>query len=195
MEKIVPGKYFDFMYDLYRVNEDGTETLMHQVDREEPERAIFGVTQGFVKALEDGIAGLKPGDRFNITAAPEDGFGPYDKDDVVTLSRDRFLIDGKFDEEAFAPGEYVPMMTADGYRIDGLIREVTPTDVIVDFNHPLANDTIRFEGEIITVRDATPEELHPSGGCGCHGGCGDNTCGCGSNGGTGSCGCHGGGCR
>lgn len=198
MEKIEPGKYFEFIYNLYRVNEDGTETLMHQMDRNEPERAIFGVTQGFVPALEKGLEGVEAGGKFNITATPEDGFGPYDKDDVVTLSRDIFMVDGKFDEEAFVPGAYVPMMTADGYRIDGLIREVTPTDVIVDFNHPLATDTVRFEGEVLAVRDATPEELHPT--CGCHGGCGgDHGCGdgcgdhdhgcCGDKGGSCGCGC------
>ena len=36
MEKIEPGKYFDFIYDLYEIEADGSETLRHQVERDEP---------------------------------------------------------------------------------------------------------------------------------------------------------------
>ena len=62
----------------------------------------------------------------------------------------------------------------------------------MDFNHPLAKDDVRFDGKILVVRDATPEELNPSCGCGC--GCGDHGCGddcggCGDDHGCG-CGCH-----
>ena len=84
------------------------------------------------------------------------------------------------------------MMTADGFRINGLVVEVTNEIVKMDFNHPLANDDVRFDGKILTVRDATAEELNPSCGCGC--GCGDHGCGddcggCGEGDGCG-CGCH-----
>ncbi len=85
------------------------------------------------------------------------------------------------------------MMTADGYRINGLVTKVTDDKVTLDFNHPLAGKDVRFKGKIITVRDATPEELQPQHhcGCGCGGGscsdgeCGDS-CGCDSDNG---CGC------
>ena len=188
MEKIEPGKYFEFTYNLYRVDPDGTEVLMHEVDPGQPERAVFGVTQGFIKALERELEGLRAGDTYNFTATPDEAFGPYDKDDIAHLSRDIFMVDGKFDEEAFVPGAYVPMMTSDGYRIDGLILEVKPDEVVVDFNHPLAKDNVRFEGKILTVRDATPEEIHPAGGCGCGGGC------CGGDSGCSDSSCGGGGC-
>ena len=63
----------------------------------------------------------------------------------------------------------------------------------MDFNHPFAGMTVDFDGEIIEVRDATEEELHPKHGCGCgcshHGGC-DDGCGChGDEGGKEGCGC------
>ncbi len=66
----------------------------------------------------------------------------------------------------------------------------------MDFNHPFAGKTVRYEGVIEEVREATPEELKPQGG-GCCGGCGGGSCGdscggdcsdssdCGS-----SCSCH-----
>lgn len=173
------------IYTLSRVNPDGTEELLHEMTKEDPERAIFGVTQGFIPALEKALEGLKPGDKFDVTAEPDQGFGPYDPEEVVTLSKDIFTVDGKFDEEAFVPGALAPMMTADGYRIDGLIKEVTPDSVIVDFNHPLAKDKVHLKGEVTVVRDATPEELMPQTGCG-GGCCGGSEEGCGG-GGCGSC--------
>lgn len=171
MEKLTPGKYFEMTYTVSCINPDGTEEIIHEMTADDPERAIFGVTQGFVPALEKGLDGLAAGDTFDITATPEEGFGPYDPEEIVTVPREIFEVDGKFDEEAFKPGALAPMMTADGYRIDGLIQEVTPDSVVVDFNHPLAKDTVRFKGKVTLVRDATPEELQPAKGC-C--GCGDH---------------------
>lgn len=178
MEQIKPGKYFEMTYTLSRVNPDGSEEALHEMTAEDPEKAIFGVTRGFVPALEKALEGLKAGDKFDVTATPEEGFGPYDPEEVVTLPKDIFMVDGKFDEEAFYPGALAPMMTADGYRIDGLVQEVKPDSVVVDFNHPLAKDNVRLKGEVTVVRDATPEELQPSHGCG--GGCGGGCCGGGS---------------
>lgn len=102
------------------------------------------------------------------------------------------MVDGKFDAEMVKPGALVPMMTADGFRINGLVKEVTDKEVVMDFNHPLAGKDVRFKGEVKTVRDATTEELQPAHGCGCgchdHG-CGDEGCGCGDH--DDCCGSHG----
>jgi FKBP-type peptidyl-prolyl cis-trans isomerase SlyD len=183
MEKIEPGKYVEMTYDLYQVNPDGTEKLVHQVDPEDPEKIVFGVTRGMIVPLEKAIEGLEAGGEFNLVVKSDDAFGPIDQDQVVTLEKDIFVVDGKFDDKMIHTGAYVPMMTADGYRINGLVKDVTADNVIMDFNHPLAGKDVRFSGKVITVRDATPEELQPACSCGsCGGGsCGDG-CGCGDQG-------------
>lgn len=177
-------------YSLYRINADGTETLVHEVEATDPDRAILGLTPGFVPALEEAVTNLAAGDKFEFTATPDKAFGPYDPEEVMAIPRDRFLIDGKFNEEMFAPGSLIPLMTEDGYRIDGLVVELRPDDVVFDFNHPLAKDSVHYKGTILNVRDPKPEELQPAQGCGC-GNCGEGKCddgGCG-----GGCGC--GGCQ
>jgi FKBP-type peptidyl-prolyl cis-trans isomerase SlyD len=189
MERIEPGKYVELGYDLYAIEADGTEKLVHQTNADDPERIVFGVTQGVIVPLEKAIEGLEPGSKFNVTATAEEAFGPYDKDQVVTLDRDVFMVDGKFDDKVIKVGALVPMMTADGYRINGLVKEVG-SKVKMDFNHPLAGKSVRFDGTIITVRAATADELKPSG-CGCGGDCncgGEGDCGCGG-------GCNDGGCN
>lgn len=197
MEKIQPGKYVELGYDLYIINPDGSELLVHQTDASDPERIIFGVTRGMIVPLEKAIEGLAKGDTFDVAVKADEAFGPYDAEQIATLERDIFVVDGKFDSDVIKPGALVPMMTADGFRINGKVLEVTDSHVKMDFNHPLAGKDVKFKGSIMTVRDATPEELQPAHGCGgCGGGCGDGHCGdgeggCGCGEGDGGCGCGG----
>lgn len=193
MEKIEPGKYVELIYDLYEVNSDG-ERLVHQSDPQDPERFVFGVTPGMIKPLEKALEGLETEGTFDVKVESKDAFGAYDPEQVATLPKDIFEVDGKFDAETVKPGSVLPMMTAEGFRINGVVREVTDADVKMDFNHPLAGKDVRFKGKVTLVRDATPEELHPQHSCGCgddHCGCGDDHCGCGdSNDNSCGCGCH-----
>lgn len=193
MEKIEPGKYVELGYDLYQIDAKG-EKLVHQTDEEDPERFVFGVTRGMILPLEKAVDGLTVGDTFDVTVKAADAFGPHDPEQVATLEREIFEVDGKFDTEVIKPGAVLPMMTADGFRINGVVAEVTDKSVRMDFNHPLAGKDVRFKGRILAVRDATAEELKPQTGCGCgcQGGdcgdgcgcdqqnhCGDDACGCG----------------
>lgn len=193
MEKIEPGKYVELGYDLYEVAPDGTQKLVHQTAPEDPEKIVFGVTRGMIVPLEKAIEGLEKGGEFDLIVKADEAFGQHDADQVVELDRDIFVVDGKFDGEMIKVGALVPMMTADGYRINGLVTEVTADKVKMDFNHPLAGKDVRFSGKILAVRDATPEELQPAHGCGCgcdhdHG-CDDGDCGC-DHGGCGDGCCH-----
>lgn len=177
MEKIEPGKYVELTYDLYTIT-DGKEQLVHQSDEQDPERFIFGVTPGLVPALEKDLPGKAVGDEYDVVAPK--AFGDFDPEAVVELEKEVFEVDGKFDEEVIKVGGIVPMMTADGYRINGKVVEISDTHVKMDFNHPLAGQDVRFKGKVLTVRDATAEELQPAQGCGCGcaGDCSGGDCGC-----------------
>lgn len=189
--KIESGKYFEIAYKLYRVNPDGSETLVHEVSAEDPDRAIYGMTLGFVEALEEAVKGQDKGFKFDFYAEPDKAFGPYSEQDIYTVPRQNLLIDGKFDEKMFTPGNLIPLQTPDGFRVDGLVVELKPDAVVLDLNHPLAKDRVHFVGEVTEVRMPTPEELQPAHGCGgCGGGCcSDGSC---SDGGCGEGGCCGG---
>lgn len=183
MDKIETGKYVELIYDLYKVNPDGSEELVHQSDEKEPEAFIYGITRGLVAPLEKEIEARAAGDTFDVTATADQAFGQRSDEYVAELEKEVFEVDGKFDDEMVKVGNALPMMTADGMRIIGTVMEITPTHVKMDFNHPLAGSDVRFKGKILTVRDANPEEIKMAqgGGCGCgcdHDSCGDDCGGC-----------------
>ena len=107
MEKIEPGKYVELTYDLYTINADGKEQLVHQSDSQDPERFVFGVTPGLVPALEKELPGKAEGDEYDVVA--QKAFGDFDPEAVVELEKEVFEVDGKFDDEMIKVGGYVPL--------------------------------------------------------------------------------------
>jgi FKBP-type peptidyl-prolyl cis-trans isomerase SlyD len=153
-----------------------------------------------IPAFEEQLIGKKSGEKFEIAIPAASGYGEINEEAVVELPIDIFKVDGKADEKLLTPGNSIPMMSAHGQRMDGIVVSVENETVTMDFNHPLAGEDLHFTGTILEVREATPEELsaaYSTGGCGCgsscgSGGCGDDECGdkesgsgCGS-----GCGCN-----
>lgn len=193
MEEIKPGKFFAITYKLFRVNDDGTETLVHEVTADDPDTAICGLTAGFVEALEENLVGKHAGDTFDFIAVPEKAFGPYSEEEIYTVPREQLTVEGKFDPTMFNTGAVIPLMTPDGYQIAGTVLGMNDEGVILDLNHPLAKNKVHYVGQVTEVRQPTDEELQPAHGCG--GGCGGGCCGSGDDCGCDSNGCGGGCCQ
>lgn len=181
MEKIQLGKHVELAYEIFVVAADGASNSVYKFTAERPDAFIFGYDAGMIEGFAKAINGLEAGATFDFTLEPKDAFGEKDPELVQVLPKDIFLVDGEFDAEKVYEGAVVPMMTADGHRIDGFVDKVTDTEVTMNFNHQLAGERVRYAGKVIAVRDATPEELHPSGGCG-------GSCNCGEGGCSGNCG-------
>lgn len=177
--------FVEYKYKLYN---DADGSLLFETPADAPDVMVYGVSHEVVPGLIATMKDLTAGDKFSVTLPPEAAFGERYDDNVVELEREIFERDGKLAEEVVVGAE-LPMMTAEGYRIIGRVLEVGKK-IKMDFNHPFAGLTVRFDGEVMLVREATPEELKPVSGCGCGscgGGCGDGDCGDGC--GEGGC-CH-----
>ncbi len=187
--KISANKFVAVTYDLY-VGEGDERELMEKATREVPLKFIYG-TGAMIQAFEDALMGLESGAAFDFTITPENAYGEYNEDYVLDLPKKIFEVDGKFDSEMIQEGNTVPMMDSNGNRMNGSVLEVRDDVVVMDFNHPLAGETLHFQGEVIDVHEPTAEEIAamtaPAGGCGCGcdscgGGCGDHEhgdgCGC-----------------
>lgn len=191
--KISANKYVAVTYDL-NVGEGEERELMERATTKAPLVFIFG-TGMMLPAFEKALENLEAGNSFNFTIEPTDAYGDYDEEHVLDLPKHIFEVDGKFDAEMIKEGSTVPMMDSNGNRMNGSVLEVKEDIVVMDFNHPLAGETLHFSGSVLEVHEATAEEIasfaSSSCGCGCEscgGGCGDNNQGgCGSCGGEG---CH-----
>lgn len=193
--KIAQNKVVEFCYEL---EVDG-QIVDHTV-KERPLDYIHG-TGSLLPKLEEHIEGLEPGDKFDVTLSPAEGYGEVDPQRVIDLPKAAFEVNGEIREDLLVPGNTIPMMNSMGGVIPGVVVEVTDETVKMDLNHRMAGKTLHFTGEVLSVRDATEKELteglhgeyvHSCGCGGCHGsegGCGD--CGGGdcSDGNCG-CGCH-----
>ena len=184
-ETVGHGKFVAYSYKLY---DDADGALLFEATPEEPDVMVYGVSHEVVPGLVEVMKGLAKGDRFEITLPPVAAFGERSPEYELVLDKEIFMRDGKIAEEVKV-GAVLPMMTAEGYRVQGVVKEVGDK-IKMDFNHPFAGKTVRYEGVIEEVREATPEELKPQ--TGCCGGCGsDSDCGSGCGGGCGSgCGCN-----
>lgn len=175
-EKIKPGKYVEMMYDLYEL-EDGNEQMVYEGNAEDPEKIVYGVTP-LMLPLEKAIEGLKAGDKFEVMVKANEAFGEYDPEMIITVEKNAFGENGELDEERIFPGAMLPMLTADGMTVTGIVKEINDKGVVMDFNHPSAGKDMLFKGEILAVRDATPEELQAQQGCSCGScSCGEGACG------------------
>jgi FKBP-type peptidyl-prolyl cis-trans isomerase SlyD len=173
--RITENKFVAVTYDL-NVGEGDERELMEKATREEPLRFVFGAGM-MLSSFEDELVGMRVGDKFQFTILPADAYGEYNEENLVELPKSIFEVDGKFDEEMVKAGNTVPMVDSDGNRLIGSVMDIKEDVVMIDFNHPLAGETLHFTGEVIDVHDPTEEELASisGGGCGCDG---ENCSGC-----------------
>ncbi|MBR0042109.1 MAG: FKBP-type peptidyl-prolyl cis-trans isomerase [Bacteroides sp.] len=181
-------KYITVAYKLYTI-EEGERDFAEEAPANHPFQFISGLGLT-LDSFEEQVRDLNKGDKFDFTIPCAEGYGEYDDEHVFDLPKHIFEIDGKFDTEHVVPGAVIPLMTAEGQRVNGSVVEVKADVVVMDMNHPMAGCDLNFVGEIVESRPATNEELaemarYMSGGgcsCGCDscgGGCGDHDHGCG----------------
>lgn len=187
------NKYITVAYKLYTIDKDGKKDMVEEAKADHPFQFISGLGTT-LEDFEKHIVPLKKGEKFEFTIPASEAYGEYTEEHVIELPKHIFEIEGKFDDERIVPGNVVPLMDAEGRRLNGTVVEVKPEVVVVDMNHPLAGADLIFEGEVIENRPATNEEIQDivkmmsgEGGCGCGScGCEDDDCG---EGGCGSGGC------
>ena len=138
-----------FDYVLY----DGDGDVLEETDEEggAPVECVWG-HGALVPALERGLFGLAPGETCEVTVPPEDGYGPWDESKEHWVDRADFPAGVAVEDEFEAT-------TPDGEETTLRVVEIEGDAVLVDSNHPLAGETLRFDVIVRSVRPATAEEL------------------------------------
>lgn len=177
MEQQTPNKYVTVAYELYTDNDKGIHELVEKAPIEHPFQFISGLGIA-LDSFENKILALAEGETFDFVLKVDEAYGPYEQDHVIELPKETFAINGRFDKDMVYPGAVLPLVNADGMRFQGLVLELKDNTVIIDLNHPLAGKDLHFKGQVVTMRDATNEEIqalinHEGCNCGgdCEGGC------------------------
>lgn len=162
---IAPNKVVTLTYKLHTV-ENGNKTFVEEAGKDNPLDFLYGVGMMLPK-FEENISGLKAGDTIDFELSAADAYGEKDERAVAQLPADMFK------ESGIPPvGEILPLQDNQGNQFRAKVTEVSPEAVVVDLNHPMAGQNLHFAIEVLTVRDAHPDELahgHSHGTDGSHG--------------------------
>ena len=142
-----------------------------------------------IPRFEEEVEGKEPGEEFAFVLSPEEGYGQHDPRMRFDIPKESFAIDGQIREDLLVVGRVIPMLNSAGQVCHAQIVEVKDNDVTVDFNHPMAGKTLNFKGKVVSVREATEDEIKATKHCDC----GDDGCDCcgGHHDHDGDCGCGG----
>jgi FKBP-type peptidyl-prolyl cis-trans isomerase SlyD len=146
--QISPDTVVMLTYKLYT----GSGELIEEA--REPITYLHGRHHGIFPKIENELSEMEAGDSCSVMLEPEDAFGEYDAELVRVEAQDRFPADVRvgmqFEETADEDEEEVRVFT---------VTDVADGKVVVDGNHPLAGQRLRFDCTILEVRAATADEL------------------------------------
>jgi FKBP-type peptidyl-prolyl cis-trans isomerase SlyD len=107
-----------------------------------------------IGGLEQALYGMAVGDEKDVVVAPADGYGERDPDAFQEVPHEVFPPDMTLE-----PGMGLRMRDETGRVFETLVADVRSDSVLLDFNHPLAGETLHFEVKVSALRPATSEEL------------------------------------
>jgi len=119
----------------------------------EPLEFLQGAGQ-IISGLEQALYGMVVGDEKQVTVAPADGYGEMDPQGV------QFFPAADFPEGMeLEVGMALQAQDQSGHAYTVYVSEVQEDGVLLDFNHPLAGETLHFQAKVAGLRAATAEEL------------------------------------
>lgn len=131
--------------------------LADEATSEQPLLFIHGIGQT-LPDFDSQLTGLSIGDNFEFTLTAEQGYGEHNPNYVVDLEKQ--IFEGPdVPEDLLTVGNMLPMQDQEGNPLDGKVLEVGEATVKMDFNHPLAGESLNFSGTVLSIREATQEEL------------------------------------
>ena len=107
-----------------------------------------------VPGLEKYLNGQRAGHSFQLKLAPKEAFGVRDESRIFEITKAELGA-----ELTPQVGLALEMQNPDGSILPVRITKVKMNSVVLDANHPLAGQTLHFEGKIISVRKAKKNEL------------------------------------
>ncbi|HNY07600.1 MAG TPA: FKBP-type peptidyl-prolyl cis-trans isomerase [Bacteroidales bacterium] len=154
--KINKNTVVSLTYQLRLDNAQGE--IVETVTSENPFTMLFG-SGNLLEAFENNLHGKDAGDHFEFSLSCNEAYGETLEEAITDLPIEIFMIDGKIDDQMLTVGNFIPMQDQTGNTLHGRVVKRGLDKVTMDFNHPMAGKNLHFEGDILSVREGTAEEL------------------------------------
>jgi len=122
-----------------------------------PVSYVHGGHSDLFEKIERALEGKTAGDAVDVTLPPAEGFGEHDSS--LTFTDDIDNVPPEFRRL----GAEVEMQNAQGEPRTFVVTKIENGRLTVDCNHPSAGKTVHFHVEVMSVRDATADELRQAG--------------------------------
>lgn len=106
-----------------------------------------------IPGLEKALEGKSQGDTLKASIPHAEAYGPRDEDLLQEIPREHFS-----EIKELKVGMELEAESEEGIRVI-TVTKVEDDKVTVDGNHPLAGMDLTFDVTVVTVRDATAEEM------------------------------------
>ncbi len=111
--------------------------------------------ENLLPKLEEALAGKAVSDKFTATIAPKDAYGEVNPDMIKRMPRQMF---DSF-EGGIKVGMEIEAKGPNGEVQHVVIQDISDEGVLVNSNHPFAGQTLIFDIEIDSIREATEDEI------------------------------------
>ena len=101
-----------------------------------------------IPGLENALVGMKAGESKKVTVKPEAAYGLVNKDAVSEVKKEQVP------QDALKVGAVLQGQSPDGKVILARVVEIKEETVLLDYNHPLAGQTLYFDVKILDVQEA-----------------------------------------
>ena len=125
-----------------------------------------------IPGLEKELEKMEVGEEKKVVVKADEAYGQRNEEWVETLPKEQFEgIELQKGQTLYGHGP-------DGEVVSVIVRDFDDTDVVIDYNHPLAGEDLTFNIKLLSQRDATTEEVLSGQVGGINDSCGCESCSC-----------------
>ena len=133
----------------YRIRLTEGDKVIVSTFEDKPATLQLGAGQ-LAHGLEQCILGMQMGQRDTFLLDAAQGYGLSNPDLFRPVSK-TLLNQYAETDTTFEPGDFVHFPAPDGGQFAGTVVQERETDILFDFNHPLAGKPLTFEVQLIGV--------------------------------------------
>ena len=136
--------------DMVKVDYKGTLESGEVFDSTEDKGPLtFTVGEGTViPGFEQAMIGMNPGEEKTVKISAIRAYGPYQKQLVVEVDKDKFIDD--IEPEV---GQRLQVSQPDGKKFIVTVSSIEGTKVTLDANHPLAGKDLTFDIHLLEIAE------------------------------------------